>query len=91
MTETLRDKEELLRIENESVRKAREELVLLRRKVETHDEIMSEKDRGVQVRFEDCFLPQQGSFHGNSLTDLASEPIRCCMTKSNHSTWNSIK
>lgn len=50
MTETLRDKEEMLRIESENVRKAREELALLKRKVEQHDEIMAEKDRGVQVR-----------------------------------------
>lgn len=49
MTETLRDKEELLRIESENVRKAREELAVLKRKVEQHEELMSEKDRGVQV------------------------------------------
>ena len=50
MTETLRDKEEMLRIESENVRKARDEVAHLRRKVEQHDEIVSEKDRGVQVR-----------------------------------------
>jgi autophagy-related protein 16-1 len=51
MNETLREKEEMNRIESENLRKAREELAILRKKVEQHDEIMLEKDRGVQVRF----------------------------------------
>lgn len=49
MTETLREKEEFSRIESESVRKAREEIVSLRRKVDQHNELMSEKDRTAQV------------------------------------------
>jgi len=49
MNETLREKEEMNRIESENLRKAREELAILRKKVEQHDEIMLEKDRGVQV------------------------------------------
>lgn len=49
MTETLRDKEEMLRIESDNLRKARDEVAHLRRKVEQHDEIVAEKDRGVQV------------------------------------------
>ncbi|KAF8307513.1 ATG16-domain-containing protein [Clavulina sp. PMI_390] len=49
MTETLRDKEEMLRIESDQLRKAREELATLKRKIEQHDELMAEKDRGIQV------------------------------------------
>jgi len=49
MNETLREKEEMTRVETENLRHAREELSLPRRKVEQHDEIMLEKDRGVQV------------------------------------------
>jgi len=49
MNETLREKEELARIEAEALRKARDEIAILRRKVEQHDEIMLEKDRGVQI------------------------------------------
>lgn len=49
MNETLREKEEMNRIESENLRKAKEELAILRKKVEQHDEIMLEKDRGVQV------------------------------------------
>ena len=51
MTETLREKEELSRIESESVRKARDEIASLRRKVDQHNELMAEKDRTAQVRF----------------------------------------
>ncbi len=50
MTETLREKEELSRVGEESLRKARDELGGLRRKVEQHGELMGEKDRTVQVR-----------------------------------------
>jgi len=49
MNETLREKEEMTRVESENLRHAREELAILRRKVEQHDELMLEKDRGVQV------------------------------------------
>jgi autophagy-related protein 16 len=49
MNETLREKEELARIESESCRKARDEITTLRRKVEQHDELMLEKDRTAQV------------------------------------------
>lgn len=51
MTETLREKEELSRVEAENLRKAREELIQLRRKVDQHNELMTEKDRTVQVAF----------------------------------------
>lgn len=50
MNETLREKEELARIDNESLRKAKDELAALRRKVNQHAEVMQEKDRTVQVR-----------------------------------------
>ena len=50
MTETLREKEELSRLESEALRKAREDITNLRRKVDQHNELMSEKDRTAQVR-----------------------------------------
>ncbi|KAJ3558077.1 hypothetical protein NM688_g1132 [Phlebia brevispora] len=49
MTETLREKEELSRMESENLRKARDEIVSLRRRVDQHNEIMSEKDRTAQI------------------------------------------
>jgi autophagy-related protein 16 len=53
MNETLREKEEASRIESESLRKAREEIAHLRRKVDQHAELMAEKDRTAQV----CLFP----------------------------------
>jgi hypothetical protein len=50
MNETLREKEELARIESESLRKAREDISHLKRKVDQHAELMAEKDRTAQVR-----------------------------------------
>jgi autophagy-related protein 16-1 len=50
MNETLREKEELARIESEALRKAREDISHLKRKVDQHAELMSEKDRTAQVR-----------------------------------------
>ena len=50
MNETLREKEELSRIDAENFRKAGEEITVLRKKVEQHGELMTEKDRTVQVR-----------------------------------------
>ncbi|KAF9028823.1 ATG16-domain-containing protein [Rhodocollybia butyracea] len=49
MTETLREKEELSRVDAEALRKSKDELAVLRRKVEQHSELMSEKDRTVQI------------------------------------------
>ncbi|EKM60910.1 uncharacterized protein PHACADRAFT_247131 [Phanerochaete carnosa HHB-10118-sp] len=49
MTETLREKEEFSRIESENLRKSREEISVLRRKVDQHNELMSEKDRTAQI------------------------------------------
>ena len=51
MNETLREKEEVSRIDLDNLRKARDELAILRRKVDQHAELMTEKDRTVQVRF----------------------------------------
>jgi autophagy-related protein 16-1 len=53
MNETLREKEEASRIESENLRKAREEIAHLRRKVDQHAELMAEKDRTAQV----CLFP----------------------------------
>lgn len=51
MTETLREKEELARSESDNLRKAREEIESLRRKVSQHGELMAEKDSMAQVSF----------------------------------------
>ncbi|KAL4069480.1 ATG16-domain-containing protein, partial [Scleroderma citrinum] len=49
MNETLREKEELSRIDAENLRKTRDDIAHLRRKVDQHNEIMTEKDRTAQV------------------------------------------
>jgi len=49
MNETLREKEELARMESEGLRKARDEITVLRKKVEQHNELMAEKDRTAQI------------------------------------------
>lgn len=49
MNETLREKEELSRVDSENLRKARDEIATLRRKVDQHNELMAEKDRTAQV------------------------------------------
>lgn len=49
MNETLREKEELSRIDSESLRKTKDEITVLRRKVDQHSELMAEKDRNIQV------------------------------------------
>lgn len=51
MNETLREKEESSRIDSESLRKAKDEIATLRRKVDQHAELMAEKDRTVQVLY----------------------------------------
>lgn len=50
MNETLREKEELSRVDSENLRKCRDEIAVLRKKVEQHNELMAEKDRTAQVR-----------------------------------------
>ncbi|KAH9937517.1 autophagy protein 16-domain-containing protein [Fomitopsis serialis] len=49
MNETLREKEELSRVDSEGLRKARDDITALRKKVEQHNELMAEKDRTAQV------------------------------------------
>ncbi|KAG9223015.1 hypothetical protein CCMSSC00406_0000296 [Pleurotus cornucopiae] len=49
MNETLREKEELSRIDSENLRKTRDEVSALRRKVDQHSELMAEKDRTIQI------------------------------------------
>jgi len=49
MTETLREKEEMSRMESENLRKTRDEVATLRRKVDQHNELMAEKDRTAQI------------------------------------------
>lgn len=49
MNETLREKEELSRVDTENLRKTRDEVAILRKKVEQHSELMAEKDRTAQV------------------------------------------
>ncbi|KAF9015374.1 ATG16-domain-containing protein [Cyathus striatus] len=49
MNETLREKEELSRIDAENLRNAREELATLKRKVTQHAELMAEKDHALEV------------------------------------------
>ena len=49
MNETLREKEELSRIDSESLRKVKDEVAALRVKVGQHAELMAEKDRTIQV------------------------------------------
>ncbi|KAF8898507.1 ATG16-domain-containing protein [Infundibulicybe gibba] len=49
MNETLREKEELARIDTENLRKTREEAAVLKRKVDQHSELMLEKDRTIQI------------------------------------------
>jgi autophagy-related protein 16 len=56
MNETLREKEELSRIDADNLRKTKEEVASLRKKVEQHNELMAEKDRTAQVRVKTHFF-----------------------------------
>ncbi|KAF8529489.1 ATG16-domain-containing protein [Gautieria morchelliformis] len=49
MNETLREKEEAARIEADHLRRAVDELGLLRSKVDQHNELMAEKERAMQI------------------------------------------
>ena len=64
MNETLREKEELARAESDQLRKVRDEVATLRRKVDQHNELMSEKDRTAQVRLHclDLFFSHRTTF-----------------------------
>jgi hypothetical protein len=70
MNETLREREDVARMDGENLRVAREEIALLRRRVDQHAEQMAEKDRSFQVCLMDCLsgyilspLPPTGT-HG---------------------------
>lgn len=56
MNETLREKEEVSRVASDDLRRARDEITSLRRKVDQHDELMTEKNERLQVR-KGCYLP----------------------------------
>jgi len=55
MNETLREREDIARMDGENLRIAREEIAALRRRVDQHAEQMAEKDRSFQVRFDRLF------------------------------------
>ena len=75
MNETLREKEELSRVDSENLRKARDEIAALRKKVEQHNELMAEKDRTAQVRLICPMVPIW----------VLTPSHRFCMTRSTHS------
>lgn len=50
MNETLREKEEVSRLSSDELRRAKDDALVLRRKVEQHNDLMSEKDDRIQVR-----------------------------------------
>lgn len=54
MNETLREREDIARMDGENLRIAREEVSALRRRVDQHSEQMAEKDRAFQVSFIMC-------------------------------------
>lgn len=49
MNETLREKEDVARSGADELRRVKEELGIVRRKVEQHNELMAEKDERLQV------------------------------------------
>jgi autophagy-related protein 16 len=51
MNETLREREDAARLDAENLRVAREELTVLRRRVDQHSDQITEKDRFAQVIF----------------------------------------
>jgi autophagy-related protein 16-1 len=68
MNETLREREDIARMDGENLRIAREEIAALRRRVDQHAEQMAEKDRSFQVGLTDCSSPY--------VPDLPSLPKR---------------
>ena len=63
MNETLREKEEAARIEAEHLRRATDELNVLRSKVDQHNELMTEKERAMQV----CIPPNTSNIYRSPL------------------------
>ncbi|KAG9043054.1 hypothetical protein FS837_010107 [Tulasnella sp. UAMH 9824] len=49
MNETLREKEEVSRLASDELRRAKDDALVLRRKVEQHNDLMSEKDDRIQT------------------------------------------
>jgi len=49
MNETLREKEEVSRISSEDLRRAKDEIASLKRKVDQHNDLMAEKDERLQT------------------------------------------
>lgn len=90
MNETLREKEELSRIDADHLRKAREDVTNLKRKVEQHTELMEEKDRAAQVAF--VSLPCKivtSDAERNSFCTMRSQRYNSSSTKSRSAirTW----
>lgn len=56
VNDTLRAQEEQARVDSDNMRKLQDELTILRRKVAQHNEILSEKDKTVQVSRRHRFL-----------------------------------
>ena len=77
MNETLREKEELSRVDSENLRKFRDEIAVLRKKVEQHNELMAEKDRTAQVRCQRSYA-----------CGIAHMTSRFFMMRSIHCSWN---
>ena len=50
MNDTLREKEEVSRLSVDELRRAKDDVTVLRRKVDQHDELMAEKSERLQVR-----------------------------------------
>lgn len=96
MNETLREKEEMSRMDSEALRRARDEAANLRRKVDQHAELMAEKDRTAQVRLVISHSRNTVSDYSHGLFLL----IRTCLcvalqrfstTRSARSSSNSVK
>ena len=73
MNETLREKEELSRIDSENLRKVKDEIAALRVKVGQHAELMAEKDRTIQVSQTHPFKYQ--SVTSNLLIEILHDEI----------------
>ena len=91
MNETLREKEELARIDNESLRKAKDELAALRRKVNQHAEVMQEKDRTVQVRTPNISSPWLVRLRDHRFCTMKSVPFSSSLGKSKNAIKTSRK
>jgi autophagy-related protein 16 len=75
MNETLREKEELSRVDTDNLRKAREDVVNLRRKVEQHNELMAEKDRTAQVSTGWLYLVAQTGIRALTFCQILHDEI----------------